>query len=189
MQSIVKVAGWLLVIFAASELARAQLPPEIMVDRYLVQAERELNGGNPAAAVETLGLILDLQDEEGLAIPDDFWFRRAQASYQAGLQDLAVESVVRYLEITGQDGNRYVAALELYDAAELAAEQAASRAEQALTLAEAAATAAVPFLPAATPKIVAVPAGSFRMGCVSGRDCADDELPVHEVTRTRGCHV
>ncbi len=31
------------------------------------------------------------------------------------------------------------------------------------------------------PEMVVVPAGRFRMGCVSGRDCADDEHPVHEV--------
>ena len=31
------------------------------------------------------------------------------------------------------------------------------------------------------PEMVVVPAGSFRMGCVSGQDCEDDELPVHEV--------
>ena len=31
------------------------------------------------------------------------------------------------------------------------------------------------------PELVVVPAGRFRMGCVSGRDCEDDEQPVHEV--------
>ena len=31
------------------------------------------------------------------------------------------------------------------------------------------------------PELVVVPAGRFRMGCVSGRDCDDDERPVHEV--------
>ena len=31
------------------------------------------------------------------------------------------------------------------------------------------------------PEMVVVPAGSFRMGCVSGQYCFDDELPVHEV--------
>ena len=31
------------------------------------------------------------------------------------------------------------------------------------------------------PELVAVPAGTFRMGCVSGRGCVADELPVHEV--------
>ncbi len=32
------------------------------------------------------------------------------------------------------------------------------------------------------PEMVVVPAGSFRMGCVSGVECADWELPVHQVT-------
>ena len=31
------------------------------------------------------------------------------------------------------------------------------------------------------PEMVEIPGGSFRMGCVSGRDCDDDEQPVHEV--------
>ena len=32
------------------------------------------------------------------------------------------------------------------------------------------------------PEMVVIPAGTFRMGCVSGLDCDDDELPVHTVT-------
>ena len=37
---------------------------------------------------------------------------------------------------------------------------------------------------ATCPELVVVPAGRFRMGCVSGRDCQDDEHPVHEVELT-----
>ena len=32
------------------------------------------------------------------------------------------------------------------------------------------------------PEMVVIPAGSFRMGCVSGVECYDDEKPVHQVT-------
>lgn len=31
------------------------------------------------------------------------------------------------------------------------------------------------------PEMVVIPAGSFRMGCVSGKYCGEDEKPVHEV--------
>ncbi len=31
-------------------------------------------------------------------------------------------------------------------------------------------------------EMVVVPAGAFRMGCVSGQDCQEDEHPVHRVT-------
>ena len=37
---------------------------------------------------------------------------------------------------------------------------------------------------ATCPELVVVPAGRFRMGCVSGRDCEDNEHPVHEVELT-----
>ena len=32
------------------------------------------------------------------------------------------------------------------------------------------------------PEMVVIPAGRFRMGCVSGVDCRDEEKPVHQVT-------
>ena len=186
-------------VLAAAELATAQLPPAILADRYLVQAERELGRGDPAAAVETLDRIVALEAEHGLEIPDVYWFRRAEAAHAAGLHDLAIESVVRYFEISGQEGEQYLAALELYDAAELAKEEAAERAAEvaaALAAAEArrlaaeaaeaerlaaeeeALTAAVA---AVAPEMVMIPAGSFRMGCVSGQDCYSDERPVHNV--------
>ena len=39
------------------------------------------------------------------------------------------------------------------------------------------------------PEMVVIPAGSFRMGCVSGQDCFDDERPVHDVTIPRAFAV
>ena len=174
--------GALLAGFAAGELAIAQLPPEIMADRYLIQAERELGNGDPAAAVEALNRIVALQAEHGLEIPVVFWFRRAEAAYAAGYTDLTLESVISYLERTGQDREHYVAALELYDAAELAEAEAAERAAEAAAREAALAQALVAAVPAATPEMAVIPAGQFRMGCVSGRDCANIQLPVHEVT-------
>ena len=139
----VALPGLLLACIAAGELATAQLPPAILADRYLVQAERELGSGDAAAAVETLNRIVALEAEQGLDIPEVFWFRRAEAAHAAGLHDLAIESVVRYFEISGQEGEHYLAALELYDAAELAKAEAA---EQAAEVAAALAAAEGPAL-------------------------------------------
>ena len=167
----------------------AQLPLAEMADRYLVQADRELRSGDAAAAVETLNLIMALQAEHGLEVPEVFWFRRADAAYAARDMELTLESVVRYIEVSGQDGEHYLAALELYDAAELAkaeadARLAAQRAEaerlaERLAAEEEALTAAVA---AVAPEMVVIPAGSFRMGCVSGHYCDNREFPVYEVT-------
>lgn len=35
---------------------------------------------------------------------------------------------------------------------------------------------------AIAPETVLIPGGTFQMGCVSGKDCSDDEKPVHRVT-------
>ena len=176
----------LLACFATVELAVAQFPPAVMVDRYLMQAEREMGSGDPVAALETFERVLELQSEQGVDIPEVFWFRRAEAGYEAGRLEVTLESLVRYIEISGQGGEQYLAALELYDVAELA-KVAADELAAALAAAEAerraaeeeALTAAVA---AVAPEMVVIPAGSFRMGCVSGQDCGDRELPVHEVT-------
>ena len=69
------------------------------------------------------------------------------------------------------------AAADQAAADQAAAEQAA--ADQAAAEQAAAQRQAVR---ADVPEMVVIPAGRFRMGCVSGRDCEDDELPVHEVT-------
>ena len=93
----------------------AELPPAIQVDRLLVKAERQREQGDYAAAVATLDQILALQKEHGLETPASFWFRHAQASQEAGLLNQALESVTRYLSEAGQEGEYYMAALQLFD--------------------------------------------------------------------------
>ena len=136
-----------------------------------------------------------------------FWFRRAEAAYAARDMGLTLESVVRYIEVSGQDGEHYLAALELYDAAELAkvesdaraaeraeaarlarerAERAeaerlaAERAEAERWAAEEEALAAA--VAAVAPEMVTIPAGRFRLGCVSGQECRGNESPIQNVT-------
>ena len=183
----------MLAALAVSPCLGQELPPDIQVDRLMVQAERETAGGEHWSAVLTLERTLEVYEEHGLEIPAAFWFRQADVLQDAGLHEQAIDASTRYLQEAGRDGEHYIAALELYDAAELAKQQAAERAaalaaeaerlavERAAAEAERAAMAATA-LPAAMPEMVVIPAGTFRMGCVSGRDCEDDEFPVHDVT-------
>ena len=209
----------------------AELPPEIQADRYLVQAERQLRAGDHDAAVATLDKIIALQADHGLAIPPAFWFKYAQASQEAGRFEQAIESAMRYLVEAGQQGQYYMAALEILDASErllphpfsVLAEPAdanvrildiAEPYRQGLPLpsgeyrvevsADGYGTAVEtmrhePGAPAhrvvlrpwaggenfqdcpACPEMVVIPAGWFRMGCLSSQGCRRSERPVREV--------
>ena len=100
LRTMLVLAGSLFACLSLGGLALAQLPPAVMADRYLVQADRELRSGDAAAAVETLNLIVALQAEHGLEVPEVFWFRRAEAAYAARDMELTLESVVRYIELS-----------------------------------------------------------------------------------------
>ena len=74
---------------------------------------------------------------------------------KAGESRTALDAVKKYLATAGKEGQFYKEALVLL-----------SKAEQMLP---------------PEPEMVVIPAGSFRMGCVSGKHCEVDEKPVHEV--------
>ena len=170
--SVVSLA--LVVAVAAWPAGSAELPPAIQADRHLMQAERQIGDGDYAGALASLDRILALQAEHDLAIPDAFWFKHGQVSQEAGLHAQAVESIIRYLVEVGQGGEHYVAALELLDVAEAAAE-----AEREARVAAEAAAAVARGEPL---EMVVIPAGRFRMGCLSDdRVCSTDEKPVREV--------
>ena len=96
----------------------AQLPPEILVDRYLLQAEQRQAQGNHYGALESLQKALDLQKEHGLTLPDEFHFQHAQVAFSAGEVQAALEAVKKYLTLAGRKGEHYRDALRLLDSAE-----------------------------------------------------------------------
>ena len=147
------------VLLACVTVPATQLPPEIMADRYLVQAERLMKEKDYKAALEAMEKIVALQKEHDLKLPDEFHFKYAQIAMSAGLIEAAIDAVSRYLVAAGRTGKFYREALELLDQAEK------KQAE------------GTPILP----EMVVIPGGSFRMGCVSGLDCQDDQKPVHQV--------
>ena len=109
------LASCWLVCFTAEA---AQLPPEILVDRYLIQAERLMNEHDYKAALEAMDKILALQKEHDLALPDEFDFKYARVLLSAGSVQSAIDTVSRYLVTAGKTGESYRQALELLDEAE-----------------------------------------------------------------------
>ena len=104
---------------APPEAGNTQLPPEIMVDRHLVRAERLLADDDPEAALEALNQVLALQDEHDLVLEDDFYFQHAQVAFAAGQTDSAIASLNEYLVTAGRTAAFYREALELLDSAEV----------------------------------------------------------------------
>ena len=116
-----------------------QLPPEIQADRYLLEAEKEIQEQDFEGAKAAMDRILELQAQHGLELPEQFFFRYAEVVERLGLYDEAVEFVMKYLTLVGRDGEHYREALELLstaEAAKAAAEEARGRAEAARVAAE-----------------------------------------------------
>ena len=102
-----------------------QLPPEILVDRHLVRAERLLAAGDPGAALEAMNEILGLREEHDLVLGDDFYFEYAKVAFAAGRTETAIASLNEYLVAAGREGEFYREALELLDAADVRSQQEA----------------------------------------------------------------
>ena len=183
----------------------AALSPEIQVDRLSRQADREIEqaerptgDGSFIEASAILDRALDLRSKHDLKTPVAFWLKHAQAAHKAGLETAAGksanrhsvaaklhakarESIMRYLGIVGQGGGQYSDALDLLDAAQKAAAAVAPKLEGEAE-ANAAAQEALDAVKRGEPlEMVTIRAGCFRMGCVSGGECYEDEKPVRWV--------
>ena len=110
-----RVIGRVLVLVVLGSVlgAAAQLPPEIMMDAYLLQAETLSGEGDYGGALEELNKVVALQSEHNLTLPDDFHFKHAQTALSAGAIEAAVDSVNKYLAAAGRAGELYREALEL----------------------------------------------------------------------------
>ena len=112
------IATMLVPVFLGLVTAAAQLPPEIMADRYLVRVERLMVEKNHEAALQMMDKIIALQKEHNLTVPDEFHFKYAQIAFSAGSTKAAIDSLNKYLAAAGREGRFYRVALELLDEAE-----------------------------------------------------------------------
>ncbi len=113
---VIAALGAILATYAPPAAAQ-ELPPEIQVDRLMVQADRQIATGQYGAALRTLDRILELQEEHDLELPQPFWMKRGEVA--SGAEDYleAMASATRYLELAGREGEHYAAVLELLDEA------------------------------------------------------------------------
>ena len=156
---------WIAAAVFAAAAAALQLPPDMQADRYLLQAEEQIEKRNFAAAKQSLDRILALQDQHGLELPAEFFFRYAEVLQRLGLFDEAIESVTKYLTLAGRDGEHYREALRLLNSAEAEKNN-----------------------PIAGMEFVRVPAGEFRMGSIS-READDNEQPLTQVRISQGFYL
>ena len=111
MQEVLK-SFFIAVLLGFFTVASAQLPPKIMADKYLVQAEQLLEKKDYVAALNMMEKIIALQKEHGLTLLDEFHFKYAQVAFSVGSFQTALDAVSKYLSV-GREGEFYKEALAL----------------------------------------------------------------------------
>ena len=96
----------------------AQLPPEMLVDKFLLQAQMLSEEKDYKGALEAMDRVVLLQKEHDLTLPEEFSFYYAQRALSAGSVQAAIDSANRYLTVAGREGKYYREALELLVKAE-----------------------------------------------------------------------
>ena len=171
------------------------LPVEVLLDENLMEAEMLSEEKDHKGALEAMDRILALQKEHGLDLPEEFSFRYARTAMAAGSYQAAIDAATQYLSKVGRGGKHYREALALRVKSRRGLREPAVAGARVVPAADSvggSATGAdvrrsqrvqpqarerLPF----EPEMVVIPGGSFRMGCVSGQDCYDNEHPVHTV--------
>ena len=109
---------FIVVLLGFFTVVSAQLPPEIMADKYLIEAEQLHAKEDYAGAFKIMEKILALQKAHNLTLPDEFHFKYARVALSADSIKIAFESVNKYLSATGREGEFYKEALTLLIEAE-----------------------------------------------------------------------
>ena len=117
------ICGVVVFVLLSAPAAVAQLPPEILVDQYLLEADQRMAQKDAAGTSEAIQRVLALQKEHDLTLPVEFHFKSAQVAFAAGSFPSAMESVNQYLLAAGRDGKFYQKALELLLAIKAAADR------------------------------------------------------------------
>ena len=80
----------------------AQLPPEILADRYLVEAEQLIAKKEFGKSLRLMNKIIALQQEHNFTLPDVFHFKYAELALSAG----SYSAAIRFSEQVFGDGRQ-----------------------------------------------------------------------------------
>ena len=149
-------AGALLLALAAA--LPAQLPPEMEVDRWLLQAQEDLEAEEFVEAALGFKNAREIAGKHEIELPQEVDYLQARAWLEVESYSPAIECVTRYLTNAGRDGEHYRAALLLLNRAE--EEKAVAEAEAARYRAEKKRVLDA----VARMEFVSVPAGTFHRG-------------------------
>ena len=173
--------GILLAVALAAEGAAVQLPPEIQLDRFLMQADQAVNDGDARAALAAMERIVALEQEHGIEPALEDHLRCAQAWYTAGEPARALSAVTAYLQLLGREAPRYHEALRLLNEVEAGPDGST---DSPAPSGEADPIGPAPMGPAGM-EFVWIPPGTFRMGSRSAEAFADEQ-PMTRVRISRG---
>ena len=168
---------------------RIQLPPDILADKYLRQAEQLVEEKDYEGARKAMEQLGALQQEHGLEPAPEDHFRYAQVWSAAGASEKAIEAAVRYLQIRGREADRYDEAIDLINRAE--ARQARGESGPAASGEARAGSSGIRVGETVVfdgMEFVGIPPGEFLMGSTS-RHAYDGEQPVTRVRITKAFYL
>lgn len=100
-----------------------QLPPDIMLDSYLLRAEQSIRDGDQGGARVAMEQLVALQEEHALVPVAEYHYRYARVWNAVGAWTHALASATRYLQLTGREGDHYLDALMLMNQSTAAIER------------------------------------------------------------------
>ena len=112
MQSIIKGILFTVLLGFFTVTVAEQLPPEIIADKYLMQAEQLLEKKDYIASLNMMDKAIALQKEHNLTLPVEFPFKYAQIAFSVGSMQTALDAVNKYLSV-GRGSVFYKEALAL----------------------------------------------------------------------------
>ena len=108
----------------SSQRITSQLPPDIMLDSYLLRAEQSIRDGDQGAARVAMEQLVALQEEHDLVPVATYHYRYARVWNAVGAWTHALASATRYLQLAGREGDHYLDALMVMNQSTAAIERA-----------------------------------------------------------------